>query len=114
MRILRFEELEAEGAFDAVWAHAALLHVPAPALADVLGKVRRALKSSGWFFASFKSGDGPGRDSLGRYYNFPSESVLRAAYAEAGPWLGLDIERVAGGGYDGVAREWLMCLAVKR
>jgi SAM-dependent methyltransferase len=111
--IMRFEALDAEGLYDAVWANASLLHAPAEALAGILGRVRRALKPGGLFFASYKSGDGPARDALGRYYNFPSEAALRAAYAQAGPWRGLAIDHGAGGGYDGVQRDWLICTAVR-
>jgi SAM-dependent methyltransferase len=113
VRVMRFEDLDAEAAYDAVWANASLLHAPAEALASILAGVHRALKPGGRFLASFKAGDGPARDKLGRYYNFPSEAALRAAYAAAGPWASLDIEHDKGGGYDGVARDWLICLAVR-
>jgi SAM-dependent methyltransferase len=112
VRVMRFEDLDAEAAYDAVWANASLLHAPADALASILAKVRRALRPGGRFLASFKAGDGPARDRLGRYYNFPSEAALRAAYAAAGPWS-LEIDHAHGGGYDGVARDWLICLAVR-
>jgi SAM-dependent methyltransferase len=110
---MTFGELDADAAFDAVWASASLLHAPVAALPDVLTRVRRALRPGGRFYAGFKRGDGEGYDSLGRYYNFPTEAVLRDAYAAAGPWRSLDIEHTAGGGYDGVAREWLLCLAAR-
>jgi SAM-dependent methyltransferase len=111
VRVMRFEELEPDAAYDAVWASACLLHVPEDALAGVLGRIRRALRPGGRFFASFKSGDGGDRDSLGRYYNFPSRASLEAAYAEAGPWSELAIEEGQGGGYDGVQRTWLFVVA---
>jgi len=111
VRVMRFEALDAQAAYDGVWANASLLHAPFAQLGDILGRVRRALKPGGRFFATFKAGDGPDRDSLGRYYNFPSEAMLRAAYAEAGPWAGLEIEHDHGGGYDGVERDWLICWA---
>jgi SAM-dependent methyltransferase len=113
VHVLRFEDLNVETAFDAVWANASLLHAPADALPSILAKVRRALRPRGRFFASYKAGEGPGRDSLGRYYNFPSEDALKAAYQAGGPWLWLKIEHAEGGGYDGVARDWLMCLATR-
>jgi SAM-dependent methyltransferase len=113
VRVMRFEELDAVEAYEAVWANACLLHVPAAGLAGVLARVRRALAPGGLFYAGFKSGDGEGRDSLGRYYNFPNEETLRAAYAEAGGWSRLDIRIGAGGGYDGVARTWLHVTALR-
>ena len=113
VRVMRFEELEDVAAYDAVWANACLLHVPEDGLADVLARIHRALKPGGRFYAGFKSGDGGDRDSLGRYYNFPSEERLRAAYAAAGAWEPLDVTTGQGGGFDGVQRTWLHVLAVK-
>ncbi|HPA38184.1 MAG TPA: class I SAM-dependent methyltransferase [Phenylobacterium sp.] len=111
VRIMLFEELDAVAAFDGVWANACLLHAPDAALHDILARIRRALKPGGWFEASFKAGDGEGRDTLGRYYNFPSQARLAEAYAAAGPWANLTISDSQGGGYDGVARTWLIVRA---
>ena len=113
VRVMRFEELDETAAYDGVWANACLLHVPEDGLADVLARIHRALKPGGRFYAGFKSGDGGDRDSLGRYYNFPSEERLRAAYAAAGAWQPLDVTTGQGGGFDGVQRTWLHVLAVK-
>lgn len=74
VRVQLFEDIEDEAAFDGVWANASLLHVPTPGLPQVLGRVRRALKPGGLFHASYKAGQGEGRDTLGRYFNFPSEA----------------------------------------
>jgi SAM-dependent methyltransferase len=84
---LLFHQLEDQSAFDGVWASACLLHVPKDDLAGVLGRIHRALKPSGVFYASFKIGQRDGRDSIGRYYNYPSADWLRATYAAAGPWI---------------------------
>jgi len=113
VRLLRFEQLAADAEYDAVWANASLLHAPIERLPEILARVRRALKPAGRFYASYKAGSGPDRDRLGRYYNFPTEAALRAAYAEAGPWASLDVEHGHGGGYDGVERDWLMVLAAR-
>ena len=113
VRLMRFEDLDENGRYDAVWANACLLHVPEATLPDILGRIWRALKPGGLFFASFKAGDGGDRDGFGRFYNFISRSGLEAAYAEAGPWSELTITETPGGGYDGVPRTWLSCLAAK-
>jgi SAM-dependent methyltransferase len=84
-----FHELNEQGAYDGVWASACLLHVPREELAGILGRIRRALKPSGVLYASFKIGEGDGRDNLGRYYNYPSPEWLRATYAAAGEWNSL-------------------------
>lgn len=87
-----FHELDAVESYDGVWANACLLHVPRDELAGILSLIRRALKPGGSFFASFKTGEGEGRDTLNRYYNYPSTDWLRETYARAGDWGSLDIE----------------------
>ena len=113
VRRMLFEQLEAVEAYDGVWANACLLHVPEDELAGVLRRVHRALKPGGAFHASYKSGDGGGRDGLGRYYNFPTEARLLAAYAQAGAWRSLEVTGGEGRGYDGVRRSWLLVEAAK-
>jgi SAM-dependent methyltransferase len=83
---MRFDELDETDAHDGVWASACLLHVPREELAGVLTRIRRALKPSGVFYASYKVGSSDGRDSLGRYYNYPSPEWLEATYAASGKW----------------------------
>lgn len=81
-----FHELDEHEAYDGVWASACLLHVPRDELNGILVRIRRALKPAGVFYASFKTGEGDGRDNLGRYYNYPSRDWLDAVYAAAGEW----------------------------
>jgi SAM-dependent methyltransferase len=86
---MRFDELDAHDAYDGVWASACLLHVPRDELAGILGRIHRALKPSGVFYASYKMGEDDGRDSLGRYYSYVSPDWLEATYVSAGPWITL-------------------------
>ena len=81
-----FDQLEDREAYDGVWASACLLHVPRDELAGILGRVHRALKPGGIFYASYKIGHGDGRDSIGRYYNYPAADWLAATYAASGAW----------------------------
>ncbi|MDO8800466.1 bifunctional 2-polyprenyl-6-hydroxyphenol methylase/3-demethylubiquinol 3-O-methyltransferase UbiG [Phenylobacterium sp.] len=113
VRVQLFEDLEDEASFDGVWANASLLHVPTAGLARVLARVRRALKPGGVFHASYKAGDGGGRDTLGRYFNFPSEAELRAAYGDAGPWAALAIRQGVGHSYEQEERTWLHVAVVR-
>src|ERR1700744_6792052 len=87
-----FHELDAVEAYDGVWASACLLHAPRDELPGILSRIHRALKPSGLFYASFKSGDHDGRDSLGRYYNYTTREQLEAAYAQAGSWETISID----------------------
>jgi SAM-dependent methyltransferase len=90
---MRFDQLDANGAYDGVWASACLLHVPRDELAGILARIHRALRPSGVFYASYKMGEGDGRDSLGRYYNYASPEWLEAICASAGPWITLSSDR---------------------
>lgn len=113
VKVMRFEELDARGVYDAVWACASLLHVPDEQLGDVLAKIHGALRRGGRFYASYKKGKGGDRDGLGRYYNFPSRERLTAAYSQAGEWIGLTMEEAPGGGFDGVPRVFVHVTAIK-
>jgi SAM-dependent methyltransferase len=108
-----FDELDTAERYDGVWANASLHHARDEALPGILARIWRALRPGGVFYAGYKSGEGGGRDALGRYYSFPSQARLREAYADAGPWHELVSEEGEGGGYDGVARKWLHVTAVK-
>ena len=67
VRRMLFSELDSVGGYDGVWACASLLHLPMDELADVLCRIRRALRPGGVFYASSKDGDFQGfRD--GRWY----------------------------------------------
>jgi SAM-dependent methyltransferase len=89
---LLFHDLSKVETFDGVWANACLLHVPRSELGQVLARIWRALKPGGHFYASFKAGEEDGRDTLNRYYNYPSSDWLRATYSSAGNWSSLSIE----------------------
>ena len=106
-RVMAFHELEAEAEYDAVWAHASLLHCPRAELPGVLARIHRALTPGGWHFASYKLGADEGRDSLGRFYNFPDADWLTAQYADAGRWQTVETDHYTAGGFDNVDRDWI-------
>lgn len=114
VRVMRFDELEAEHAYDAVWANAALLHVPRCGLAAILARVHRALRPGGLHYASFKAGEGEGRDRHGRYFNYPDRDALLAAYETAGRWRVEFIKEYVGGGYDPGATGFWLAIMVRR
>ncbi len=111
-RVMRFNELSATEAYEAVWAHACLIHVARADLPATLAAIHRALRPGGWHFADYKLGDGEGRDPLGRLSNFPDEAWLDDAYRAAGLILA-DTVRYRGEGADGVVRDWY-ALTVRR
>ena len=83
VRVMRFEELDYEDAFDGIWACASLLHVRKADLTDIFRLIRRALKTGGVFYASFKYGDTE-RESEGRAFTDLTEDALRLLIDEAG------------------------------
>jgi len=113
VKTLLFHELDAVAAYDGIWANACLLHVPRDQLPNVLALIWRALKLGGAFYASYKAGDGDGRDTLNRYYNYPTEDWLRAVYAKAGGWSELSIEAGEVKGFDGKTATMLFVFARK-
>ena len=104
-RVMRFDQLAANEAYDAVWAHACLLHVARADLPQILAAIRAALRPGGWHFANYKLGDGEGRDPLGRLTNLPDEAWLEQVYRDAGFEIAAS-ERYPGKGADGVQRDW--------
>ncbi len=114
VRTLLFQDLDSVAAYDGVWANACLLHVPRDQLASVLALIHRALKPGGIFYASYKTGDGDGRDTLNRYYNYPTEDWLRATYAQAADWQDLAIETGEVRGFDDAMAQMLFVTAGKR
>ena len=104
-RTMLFEELDVDREYDAVWAHACLIHVSRVDLPAILAAIRRALRPAGLHYASFKLGDGEGRDPLGRLHNFPDDGWLREQYEAAG-FAVLDATIYRGEGADGVVRDW--------
>lgn len=110
---LLFHELDEVEMYNGIWANACLLHVPREELASVLSLIWRALKPGGVFFASYKEGEGGGRDALDRYYNYPSQDWLRATYAEAGSWSSLAMERGEVRGFDDKMAAMLFVVAQK-
>ncbi|MES3057567.1 class I SAM-dependent methyltransferase [Sphingomonas faeni] len=111
VKVLMFEDLADEKAYDGVWASACLLHVPIGDLPTILARIRRSLRPGGYLYASYKSGLGEGRDQFGRYYNYPSSNVLGASYVAAGPWSSLEVEEQQGGGYDDQTTQWVSVIA---
>lgn len=106
VRVMRFDELDARAFYDAIWAHATLLHCPRAELPDALARILRALRPGGLHYGSYKLGTGEGRDLLGRLHNFPSEDWILQRYTETGFAL-IDHPVRAGSAADGTQRDWI-------
>ncbi|WP_088310449.1 class I SAM-dependent methyltransferase [Novosphingobium sp. B 225] len=108
VRVMRFDELDAVELYDGIVAAYSLLHVPREGLVEVLARIWRALQPGGWHVATYKTAGGEGRDRLGRYYNYPTETELRACYDQAGSWARVETETGEGRGYEGGVSRFVM------
>jgi hypothetical protein len=86
---------------------------PRSELAGILALVWRALKPAGYFYASYKAGGFDGRDTLNRYYNYPTLDWLRITYAESGSWSSLAIGTGEVRGFDDKQASMLFVVARK-
>jgi SAM-dependent methyltransferase len=111
VRVLRFDELDADQAYDAVVANASLLHVPTDALGGIVARVARALKPGGWHYASYKTGGDAGRDGHKRFYNRISRADAENLYRAAGDWQSLSYAATHEPGYFGDPSDWLLVTA---
>lgn len=77
-----FNELDACERYDGVWACASILHLPKTELADVLGKIEKALRHNGILYTSFKYGSFEGIRN-GRYFTDFTEETLKTFWKTA-------------------------------
>lgn len=75
VRQMLFLELDAESAYDGIWTCASILHLPRKELAEVLGRIARALRPSGILYTSFKYGTEEGMRGGRWFTNFTEESL---------------------------------------
>lgn len=113
VRVLRFEQLEAEERYDAIVACASLLHVPHAGLSEILARIWLALKPGGWHFASYKTAGFEGWDAHDRYYNYLARDEAERLYRESGAWAEMDFEEFDGLGYFSASARWLTVSARK-
>ncbi|MBW3640129.1 MAG: methyltransferase domain-containing protein, partial [Actinobacteria bacterium] len=87
------------GPYDAVLAHAMLLHLTRQEFHDVVVRIRRAVVDGGVFAFTVKKGDGEGwseaKLDLPRFFTYWREPAVRTALERSG-WAVLSIDHVAG------------------
>jgi SAM-dependent methyltransferase len=67
VKLQSFYEIDADQAYDGIWACASLLHCERDRLIKVVGKIVNALKQNGGLYMSFKYGNGT-REKDGRQF----------------------------------------------
>ena len=70
-----FKEVSEIHTYDGIWACASLLHLPESSLLDALHRLWNALKPGGYFYLSFKYGQGD-REHAGRHFTDATETRL--------------------------------------
>ena len=107
-----FSELDEKDRYDGIFACASILHVPSKELPDIITRMKKAVKTGGVLYVSFKYGTFEGIRN-GRYFTDQTEESLKAILDEVG---GLEIIRT---GITGDARpgredeKWLNVLLRK-
>ncbi len=76
VRVELFGDLADVEHYDGVWACSSILHLPKQELADVLGRIERALVPKGVLYTSFKYGNFEGMRN-GRHFTDFTEPVFR-------------------------------------
>lgn len=77
VRLQSFYEIDADQAYDGIWACASLLHCERNHLKEVIGKLVSALKPNGVLYMSFKYGNGD-REKDGRQFTDLDEVQAKA------------------------------------
>jgi len=72
---MKFDELDDENIYDAIWACSSILHVEKEILPNILDKMIRSLKPNGVIFTAFKKGEGY-EIKEGKYYNFLTKEEM--------------------------------------
>ncbi len=83
-RLATFDDIDADAAYDGIWANFSLLHAPRTDLPRHLAALHRALKPKGLLHIGMKTGTGQGRDRLGRFYTYVTVPELTGLLTTAG------------------------------
>ena len=105
-----FSDIDAVGRYDGIWANFSLLHAPRADFPAHLSALHRALKPGGRFMIGLKLGTGEGRDRLGRYYTYYTESELDDYLRQAG-FTPVERKLGRGTGLDGSESDWISVAA---
>lgn len=81
---MKWENLDAKEAYDAIWASASLYHVARPDMAPTFTRIAAALKSKGILFASFRDKENDFTDSEGRVLTSFNKDTLTAFLSTLG------------------------------
>ena len=98
-RQARFADIDAVDLYDGIWANFSLLHAPQASFAGHLTRLKRAGRAGLLLHLGMKLGTGEGRDRLGRFFAYYSETELTKLVSEAG----FSVTRTRRGNGEGLA-----------
>ncbi|MCK0150334.1 class I SAM-dependent methyltransferase [Marivita sp. S6314] len=109
-RVGSFDDLDAQGVYDGIWANFSLLHASKSDMPRHLAAVHTALTPKGVFHVAVKEGTGDARDRLGRYYAYYTVSEMTDLLNQQGFRVG-DLRQGTDRGLDGSMAAWFSVLA---
>lgn len=107
VRVETFADLDAQHAFDGIWASFSLLHAPKAAMPGHLAQAHRALRPGGRLCLGLKTGTGEHRDGIGRFYAYYSAEEITGLLAAAGFTVS-DQSTGVTTGLDGTEAPWIV------
>lgn len=107
-----FDDLNAQTAYDGIWANFSLLHADPDKFDMHLVQISTALTSGGYFHIGMKTGTGTKRDPLGRRYTYVTKDDLTTRLKTSG-FAPIEDRTGSDVGLDGVTADWVTILARK-
>ena len=83
VRLMLFQDLDAEEEYDGIWACSSILHLDRAELAEVMQKIRAALRPGGILYTSFKYGEFSGERN-GRFFTDMTEESFGRLLEDTG------------------------------
>lgn len=113
VRVGTFENLDAVGVYDGLYANFSLLHAPRADMPAHLARIATALKPDGLLHIGLKTGIGERRDGLGRFYAYYEDDEITGLLKDAGFDV---VSRLTGSdeGLDGTVAPWIILHARRR
>lgn len=90
VRQLLFQDLDETEKYDGIWACSSILHLTCKELADVFGKLAKALVAQGVLYTSFKYGT-EGEERNGRYFTDMTEYKINRLLKTVDAFLVLEL-----------------------
>jgi SAM-dependent methyltransferase len=108
-----FEDIDANGIYDGIWANFSLLHATDIEFPSILQMLHQTLRPKGILHIGMKIGQGSIRDKFDRFYSYYSEDELRGYLSKAG-FIVEHVELGEGLGLAGNMEPWIALRSIAR